>query len=217
MFCYLDDIIVASKDLPEHLDTISDVLSRFAKAGLTLKLSKYQFLKRKIKFLGYKVNKDGIHTLDDKIHAISQFPTPNSTDDVRSFIDLAGFYQQFIKDFSKIAQSLTSLFKRNVTFAWTDECENAFITLKQALCNAPVLAFPDFKKEFILCTDASNIGIGSVLMQRDDNDKSLAVAFANRSSMLLSATTTSHTTKLSQLFGPFITSETSYSDIGSTF
>ena len=86
MFCYLDDIIVASKDLPEHLDTISDVLSRFAKAGLTLKLSKCQFLKREIKFLGHKVDKNGIHTLHDKIYAISQFPTPSFADDVRKIL-----------------------------------------------------------------------------------------------------------------------------------
>lgn len=180
VFCYIDDVILASKSITEHLDTLSDIMSRFAKAGLTLKLSKCQFLKREIKFLGHKVDKYGIHTLDDKIHAIKQFPTPTSVDDVRRFVGLAGFYRQFIKDFSKIAQPLTSLLKRNVEFIWSKDCENAFATLKQALCNAPVLAFPNFDKEFLLCTDASNIGIGSVLMQRDNNGKCRAIAYASR-------------------------------------
>ena len=180
VFCYLDDVIVASKNVTEHLDTLSQVLSRFAKAGLTLKLEKCSFLKRAIKFLGHRVDIDGIHTLDDKIRAVCNFPTPTNPDQIRSFIGLAGFYRQFIRNFSKIAQPLTSLLKKNVVFVWNDEQEKAFDTLKQALCNAPVLAFPDFQKDFIVCTDASNTGIGAVLMQRDENGKSRAIAFASR-------------------------------------
>ena len=180
VFCYLDDIIVASKDLHSHLDTLSQILSRFAKAGLTLKLSKCSFLRSEIKFLGHRVDKHGIHTLDDKVRAVSEFPTPSNADQIRSFIGLAGFYRQFIKDFSKIAQPLTSLLKKDAPFTWLEAQTEAFNTLKQALCNAPVLAFPDFSRDFTLCTDASNIGIGSVLMQSDANGKSRAVAFASR-------------------------------------
>ena len=180
VFCYLDDVIVASSNVTEHLATLTDVLSRFAKAGLTLKLSKCSFLKHEIKFLGHKVDKDGIHTLDDKIHAISQFPTPASADDIRSFIGLAGFYRQFIRDFSKIASPLTSLLKKNAAFVWSDDQENAFITLKEALCQAPILAFPDWERDFTVCTDASNVGLGAVLMQSDDSGRHRAIAFASR-------------------------------------
>ena len=180
VFCYLDDLIIASKNVSEHLDTISTILSRFSKAGLKIKLSKCQFFKHEIRFLGHKVDSHGIHTLDDKIRAIAEFPVPCNADSIRSFIGLAGFYRQFIKDFSLIAQPLTSLLKKNVTFSWSDECQKAFTVLKHSLCNAPVLAFPDFQKPFTLCTDASNYGLGAALMQHDAQGKPHAIAFASR-------------------------------------
>ena len=180
VFCYLDDIIVASENVSEHLDTLTQVLSRFAQAGLTLKIEKCSFLRSNIKFLGHRVDEHGIHTLDDKVTAICNFPTPGDVEQIRSFIGIAGFYRQFIKDFSKIAQPLTSLLKKDAPFAWNEDQQKALDTLKQALTNAPVLAFPDFSKDFILCTDASNTGLGAVLMQKDSNGKSRAIAFASR-------------------------------------
>ena len=180
VFCYLDDVIIASKTVHEHLDTLSQVLSRFAKAGLKLKLSKCSFLKRQISFLGHRVDKDGIHALDDKIRAVCQFPTPTNVDQIRSFLGLAGFYRQFIKGFSMIAQPLTALLKKNVPFTWSDEQEKSFLNLKNELCQAPVLAFPDFERDFTLCTDASAIGLGAVLMQPDQLGKMRAIAYASR-------------------------------------
>ena len=180
VFCYLDDVIIASKTIQEHLDTLSQVLSRFAQAGLKLKLSKCSFLKRQISFLGHRVDREGIHTLDDKISAVCKFPTPTNVDQIRSFIGLAGFYRQFIKGFSQIAQPLSALLKKNVPFTWSDDQEKAFLTLKHALCNAPVLAFPDFERDFTLCTDASATGLGAVLMQPDKHGKMRAIAYASR-------------------------------------
>ena len=179
VFCYLDDLIIASKDPHEHLATLNQVLSRFSDAGLKLKLSKCSFLKKEIKFLGHKVDKDGIHTLDDKVHAVSNFPVPKSAEQVRSFLGLSGFYRQFIKDFSKIAEPLSSLLKKDVPFEWSDAQETAFQSLKTALSTAPVLAFPNFKDDFYLCTDASNVGIGAVLMQKFSG-KFRAIAYASR-------------------------------------
>ena len=180
VFCYLDDVIIASKTVHEHLDTLSEVLSRFAKAGLKLKLSKCSFLKRQISFLGHRVDREGIHALDDKIRAVCQFPTPTHVDQIRSFLGLAGFYRQFIKGFSQIAQPLTALLKKNVPFSWSKDQETAFLSLKNALCHAPVLAFPDFERDFTLCTDASAIGLGAVLMQPDQLGKMRAIAYASR-------------------------------------
>ena len=180
VFCYLDDVIVATTDVQTHLSTLTQVLSCFTKAGLTLKLEKCKFLRSNIKFLGHRVDKHGIHTLDDKVHAITNFPIPTNADQIRSFIGMAGFYRQFIKDFSKIAQPLTALLKKNAPFTWTETHQNAFHTLQHALSTAPVLAFPNFQKDFILCTDASDVGIGAVLMQKDDSGKSRAIAYASR-------------------------------------
>lgn len=180
VFCFQDDVIIASKSVPEHFKILSQVLFRFQEAGLKLKLSKSSFLKKQVTFLGHKIDKDGIHTLDGKVSAVKAFPVPTDVDKIRSFVGLAGFYRQFIQNFSLIAQPLTHLLKKDVPFVWSTEQQSAFDTLKSALTSSPVLAFPNFEKEFILCTDASGYGVGAVLMQLDHSGKHRAIAYASR-------------------------------------
>ena len=120
MFCFLDDIITTSKDSQEHFSILSQVLSRFESARLKVKLSKCAFLRKHVKFIGHKVDKHGIHTLDCKIQAIQSFPTPSSPHQIRQFLGLAGFYHLFIQDFSLIAQLLTQLFKKEAQFVWSE-------------------------------------------------------------------------------------------------
>ncbi len=99
VFVYLDDIIVASKDLDTHLDNLKLVFQKLQEAGLKVKLTKCEFLKAKISFLGYVVDGGGIHTVDSKILAVKQFPQPKSVENVRSILGLAGYYRPFIKKF----------------------------------------------------------------------------------------------------------------------
>ena len=87
---------------------------------------------------------------------------------MKSFLGLAGYYRKFIRNFSKIAKPLTELIKKDAPFHWTDRQQNAFETLKQKLCEAPVLKYPDFNKNFVLTTDASNEGLGAILSQSQD-------------------------------------------------
>ncbi len=138
------------------------------------------FLKQQVKFLGHKVDRDGIHTLDDKVNAVKIFPVPTNIDQIWQFIGLAGFYRQFIKNFSLIAQPLTHLLKKNVAFIWSEKEQNAFDLLKTALCQAAVLAFPNFEKDFILYTNASGFGIGDVFMQKDSVGRHRVLAYASR-------------------------------------
>ena len=180
VFVYLDDIIVASKDLDSHFTTLRSVFQRLQEAGLKVKLSKCEFLKAKICFLGHTVDGKGIHTMDDKVLAVKNFPQPKSVDNVRSFIGLAGYYRPFIKDFAKIASPLNKLLKKNATFHWDAPQERSFQELKFALTHAPVLAFPDFSAPFELCTDASSVGLGAVLMQKDQRGKNHVIAYASR-------------------------------------
>ena len=180
VFCFLDDVIIASPSIEEHLHTLSHVLSRFESAGLKIKLNKCRLLQKQVTFLGHLINSQGVHTLNDKISAVQQFPVPNNADQIRQFLGLAGFYRQFIHHFSQIAQPLTQLLKKEIKFTWSDDQQVAFDHLKSALCNAPVLAFPDFDKDFILCTDASGHGIGAVLMQLDSHGKHRVIAYASR-------------------------------------
>ncbi len=100
VYIYLDDIIIVSKDTMSHMETLKSVLKRLQEVGLKLKLTKCEFLKTRIKFLGHEVDEQGIHTVDDKIAAVAKFPQPKTVENVRSFLGLAGYYQPFIKNFA---------------------------------------------------------------------------------------------------------------------
>ncbi len=108
MFCYLDDLIIVSKDLQSHLHKLDLVFTKIEEAGLKAKLSKCDFLKSRIKFLGHVVDGEGIHTVDSKINAVKHFPTPQNVENVRSFLGLPGYYRAFVRDFASIASPLTS-------------------------------------------------------------------------------------------------------------
>ncbi|GJS92248.1 putative reverse transcriptase domain-containing protein [Tanacetum coccineum] len=117
-------------------------------------------------FLGHVINGDGIHVDHSKIEAVKNWETLRTSTKVRSFLGLAGYYRRFIENFSKIAKSLTILTQKSKTFYWGKEQELAFQTLKDKLCNAPVLALRDGSKDFVVYYDASGLGLGCVLMQR---------------------------------------------------
>ncbi len=120
LFVSLDDLIVVSKDLDSHLEKLSLVFQNLTQAGLKVKLTRYEFLKLRIEFLGHLVDGDGIHTVDSKITAVKNFPTPKSVENVRSFLGLAGFYRAFVKHLASIASPLTHLLKKDVPFLWND-------------------------------------------------------------------------------------------------
>ncbi len=141
VYIYLDDIIIASKDITSHMATLRLVLDRLKEVGLKIKLTKCEFLKQKIKFLGHMVDELGIHTVDDKISAVSHFPQPKSVDNVRSFLGLAGYNRPFIRNFAAITNPLTKLLKKDTPFEWSKTQESSFNQLKEALTKAPILFF----------------------------------------------------------------------------
>ncbi len=101
-------------------------------------------------------------------------------ENVRSFLGLAGYYRAFVRNFASLASPLTRLLKKDVPFIWYDAQRQAFESLKHALTHTPVLAFPDYKKPFILCTDASSLGVGAVLMQVSESQRPHVIAYASR-------------------------------------
>lgn len=124
-----------------------------------------QVVKPELEYLRHIVTAEGVNPNPNKIEAVTDFRIPRNPTEVKSFLELVGYFRKFIKKFSTIAKSLTDLTKKDVNFHWTDKQQNSFETLKQRLCEVPVLTYPDFSKTFTLTTDASNEGLGAVLSQ----------------------------------------------------
>ncbi|CAL2229315.1 unnamed protein product [Prunus armeniaca] len=154
---FIDDILVYSKSQKAHMKHLEIVLKTLRRRQLYAKFSKCQFW------------------LDKKIEAIVNWPRPTSVTEVRSFLGLAGYYRHFMEGFSAIAASLTRLTRKGVKFEWSDECEESFNELKTRLTTAPVLALPDDSGNFVIYSDASQQGLGCVLMQHGR-----VIAYASR-------------------------------------
>ncbi|GJX72771.1 putative reverse transcriptase domain-containing protein [Tanacetum coccineum] len=143
-----------TKTQEEHVEHLRLVLELLKKEKLYAKFSKCEFWLREVQFLGHVINGNGIHVDPSKIEAVKNWKAPRTLTEVRSFLGLAGYYRRFIENFSKIAKSLTILTQKSKTFNWGEEQEYAFQTLKDKLCNAPVLALPDGSEDFVVYCDA---------------------------------------------------------------
>ena len=179
ILCYIDDILVFSRDVDSHLHTLELVLERLKKAGLKVKLKKCHFLKREVDFLGHKVSGDGLSMQGNKIKAILDYPAPKNIKTLRRFLGISGYYRSFIKGYASIAFPLTSLLKADKDFVWGNEQQKAFVQLKERLVQAPILSYPDFKSKFYVACDASNVGVGAVLLQKGDR-RLMPISFASR-------------------------------------
>ncbi|XP_024011282.1 uncharacterized protein LOC112086545 [Eutrema salsugineum] len=131
---------------------------------LFLKQSKCLFRQQEIGYLGHVISHDGVKVDQSKITAITDWPRPGSVRAVRGFLRLSGYYRKFIRDYGIIAAPLTRLLKKT-GFSWDETAEESFVALKKSLSESPVLALPDFSKDFIIECDASDSGIGAVLQQ----------------------------------------------------
>lgn len=179
---YLDDILIFSETLEEHLEHLRLVIERLAAAGLMLKPAKCHFIRKEVEHLGYLLTPNGLQPSMRHVNAVKEFPVPQSVKEVRQFVGLASYYRRFVPGFSKIAEPVYALTKKGAAYTWTDYCQSAFETLKDKLVRAPVLVYPDFTgKEFILETDASIKGLGAVLSQRQEDSHLHPVAYASRS------------------------------------
>ena len=165
---YLDDIIVLGKTFDDHLLNLAAVFHRLREAGLKVKPSKCAFLKSEVCYLGHIISRNGVAADPQKIEKVANWPAPTMTREIQQFLGFASYYRRFIKKFAEIAKPLHRLTERGATFCWNDSCQSAFDTLRELLTSAPVLSYPDFTREFILDTDASDSGIGAVLSQVDN-------------------------------------------------
>lgn len=172
VFVYLDDIIIATDDFETHFDILSKLSQRITAAGLTISVSKSRFCMRSLKYLGYIVDENGIKPDPEKVSAIEEYPVPKTVKDVRRLIGLTGWYRRFIPDFASISAPITALIQKNCAkIVWTAEAQEALIRIKVALTSAPILANPNYDLPFIIQTDASDAGMGAVLVQGEGKEE----------------------------------------------
>ena len=177
---YLDDILVMGRTFQEHLSNLREVFDRLRMAGLKLKPKKCHLVKQEVKYLGYVVSNAGVCADLDKVRAVQDFPRPQNPKQLRSFLGLASYYRGFIPKFSQVAAPLYALTKKDAPYQWDSSCQDTFEQLKQKLVQAPILAFSDFSKPFILETDASGVGLGPVLSQEQEDGRPKPLCYACR-------------------------------------
>ncbi|GBG62962.1 hypothetical protein CBR_g34662 [Chara braunii] len=167
---YLDYILVYRRSLDEHVEHLRTILERLWQAKYKANRDKCEFVRQELEYLGHYVTPQGILPLADKIEALRVWPEPTNTTDVRSFMGLAAYYQQFITGYSRIAAPMTRLQSPKVPFVFDDDARRSFQALKTAMLMAPVLSIYDPTLPTRVTTDASGYGIGAVLEQHDNDD-----------------------------------------------
>lgn len=176
---YMDDIIIYSPTIHEHISRLTEVFNRLRKANLKIQPDKCEFLRKEVAYLGHLITQNGVKPNPNKVDAIENFPEPQTPKDVKSFLGLAGYYRRFIPNFAKLSKPLTHLLQKDVPFLFDAACKSAFTELKNALMSDPILRYPNFEEPFLLTTDASAFAIGAVLSQGPVN-KDLPIAYASR-------------------------------------
>ena len=176
---YLDDIIVFAPDFETHVLRLQEVFERLRSANLKLHPSKCFLFQRRVAFLGHTLSENGIEVQTEKIDAIREWSRPRNVREVRQFMGTCSYYRRFILGFADIAAPLYALLRKNATFHWEDEQERAFIRLKEALSSTPILGMPTANDVFYLDTDASDIGLGAVLSQKQ-GEREVVIAYASR-------------------------------------
>ena len=163
---YIDDMIIFSKTIKEHMEHLREVFTILENSHLKAKLKKCTFFQSQLKFLGHTVNEQGIYPLKENVQTVLKLETPTNLKELRSFLGMTSYYRKFIEDYSTKAKPLTQLLKKDEKFEITPNREQAINILKTALSEAPVLRYPDYDKTFLVVTDASKEKIGHAIMQK---------------------------------------------------
>ena len=164
---YIDDVCIFSRSAAEHEKHVRAVLQRLREHELYAKLSKCEFFKNALTFLGHIVSAQGIQVDPVKIQVVKEWPVPQNVTHVRQFVGLANYFRKFVMSFSEMAKPLTDLTRAGTEWKWKEEQQQAFDRIKDALTQAPTLAMPDTQLPYTVICDASNFGIGAVLLQEE--------------------------------------------------
>lgn len=179
VFCtaYLDDVLIYSNNRKEHRRHVNLVLDKLREAGLQLDIKKCKFEATEVKYLGLIISRRGIEMDPIKIECVKSWKTPSCVKDIQAFLGFANFYRRFIKGFSLVARPLTELTKKNTTWLWSSDCDQAFNSLKSAFIKAPILRHFDPDRRCVVEVDSSDWAHGGILSQYDNDDILHPVAY----------------------------------------
>ncbi|XP_021725095.1 uncharacterized protein LOC110692405 [Chenopodium quinoa] len=161
----LDDIVVYSDNLQDHVDHLRQVFQVLRENKLYVKQEKCSFGQEVVSFFGHHIKAEKIMMEHDKVQAIREWEEPKNVSELRSFLGLSNYYRRFNMSYSARAAPLNDLLKKKAQWCWSDKCQEAFDVSKDAVTKEPTLALPDYSKPFELYTNASNFAIEGVLMQ----------------------------------------------------
>lgn len=186
---YLDDILIYTATMEEHVRLVRQVLKKLLEAKLYVKLSKCDFHQTTLDYLGYRISSSGVEMDPNKVKAVLEWQAPKTRKQVQSFLGFANFYRQFIPSFARVALPITDLLKTKHTLTkprpgqlipWTEECQKAFEQLKSLFAKEPVLKHPDPDLPFTVQADASDVAVGAVLLQKDETETLRPCAYTSR-------------------------------------
>jgi len=177
--CFTDDNFISSGSKEEHLVLQSEVLKILEVHGIKIRRSKCEFLKPSITYLGYCIDKVGIHHTEDKVKALNGAPSQGDATGFRAWLGLLNYHGRFIKDLSSILYPLYNLLQKDVTFQWTQECDIAFDKCKLAISGDQVLMQYGVKKTVQLAYDASSYGVRTVSSENHTSGTERPLAFAS--------------------------------------
>ena len=168
LLLYLYNIIVIAPDFETHLERLGEVMGRFWREGLKLKLAKCELLQTKVCYLGHVVSERGVCTDPEKIKAVAQWPVPRNLKRLQAFLSTVGYNRQYIPGFATIAKPLSRLTSKKEPWHWTSLQQDAFEKLQKCLITALVLGYPDPKLHYVLDTDASEDDVKAVFSEVQD-------------------------------------------------
>ncbi|TLY46627.1 MAG: DDE-type integrase/transposase/recombinase, partial [Gammaproteobacteria bacterium] len=160
---FLDDILVTAENDQQHYEKLREVCTRLKEFGLTVRKDKCTFFAQKVEYLGFCIDKEGLHTSQAKVNAIKNAPLPTTVTEVKALVGLITYYSKFIPNCSTVLSPMYNLLKKDVVFNFDKKCVDAFNTVKELLSNSPILAHYDTNLQLKLAVDASSTGLGAVL------------------------------------------------------
>ena len=165
VFSYLDDILIYSKNMEEHLQHVQTLFERMRQAALKLTKQKCNFLKAHVQYLGHYISEQGLEPIPEKLESLQQMPAPTNLTEVRKFLGFVDYYRKFFPKYSDIACPPTNLTRKDIPFEWSKACQAAFEMLKEYLLKEPILKYPKPDQLYILYRDASKYVWAGVLTQ----------------------------------------------------